>query len=84
MSIVMQALLQCGEVEESIPHFHRALRLLNTSLPSSMPRVLIGITSQIIRQWLHVKFPRRFMGRQRYSADDIVLRLSLVYIAAAI
>ena len=67
MLIIFQALLQCGEVEESIPHFLGALRLLDTTLPSGRPRALISIAGQAIRQLLHVVFPRRFLGRRRCS-----------------
>ena len=63
----IQALLQSGEVEESIPHFQQALRLLNANLPSRKPRVMMSIISQAFRQWLHVRFPRRFIGRQRWT-----------------
>ena len=63
----LQALLQSGEVEESIPHFQHALRLLRTQLPNRKLSVLISIVFQAIRQLLHVKFPRRFMGRRRYT-----------------
>lgn len=61
----LQALLQSGEAEESIPHFQQALRLLDTHLPSSKLGVLNDITSQALRQLLHIKFPRRFLEMQR-------------------
>ena len=65
VEVNLQALLQSGEVEESIPYFQQALRLLDTHLPSSRAGVLLDIASQALRQWLHTRFPRRFTERQR-------------------
>ena len=78
MLVFMQALLQSGEIEESIPHFQHALRLLNTRLPSRRPSVLISIMFQAIRQWLHVKFPRRFTGRHRYIYNSFGVKYMCV------
>lgn len=77
---LQQALLQCGEVEESIPHFQRALRLLNAKLPNSKPRALVEITSQALRQWLHIKFPSRFIGRQRYMVHMVYQKYKYTYL----
>lgn len=87
---VVQALLQSGEIEESIPHFQQALQLLNTNLPSSRPRVMMSIISQALRQCLHVRFPRRFIGQQRcvymymYMLSIHVLNVQCTYTCTCI
>ena len=65
-SLLLQALFQSGQVDECLPHFQAALRLLHTKLPRNMLGVVISLSYQTLRQWLHIKFPGRFTRRKGY------------------
>ena len=60
----MQALFQSGEVDESLPHFHNALRLLHTRLPTHNVTSAAFLGYHAFKQLLHIKFPRRFLARK--------------------
>ena len=65
MYILMQAYYQSGEIDESMPHFQRALFILDTHLPRSAAGALLNLAKQAMKQLLHCKFPHRFLGSKR-------------------
>ena len=61
---MFQALFQSGEVDESLPHFHHALKLLHTRLPTNNISSAAFLGYYAFKQLLHIKYPRRFLARK--------------------
>jgi class 3 adenylate cyclase len=57
------AYLSVGDFEASFGHLKAALELLGRPLPSGQAGFTLGLVGQILRQVLHRRFPRRFLGR---------------------
>ena len=64
LTLSLQALFQSGEIDESLPHFHNALRLLHTQLPTHTITSAAFLGYHAFKQLLHIKFPRRFLARK--------------------
>ncbi len=62
--LLLQALFQCGDIGESLPHFHSALGLLHTRLPTHTITSAVFLGYHAFKQLLHIKFPRRFLARK--------------------
>ena len=51
-------------MDESLPHFHDALKLLHTTLPTHTVTSAAFLGYHAFKQLLHIKFPRRFLARK--------------------
>ena len=71
--IFLQALFQSGEIEESLPHFKTALRLLHTRLPEGRITSTFALGYHAFKQFLHRKFPRRFIGSKSGRDSEMFL-----------
>ena len=69
----LQALFQSGEIEESLPHFKTALRLLHTTLPEGRITSTFALGYHAFKQFLHRKFPRRFIGSKSGRDSEMFL-----------
>ena len=53
-------------MEESIQHFKKGLHILGTRMPTSKIGSAFNLAYQAIKQYLHRKRPRFFLGRKRF------------------
>jgi class 3 adenylate cyclase/tetratricopeptide (TPR) repeat protein len=61
------AYLSVGEFDQSFGHLKAALDSLGQPLPSGQAGLVLGLLGQVFRQFLHRRWPQRFLGR---SKDD--------------
>lgn len=71
------AYLSVGDFEASFGHLKAALELLGRPLPSGQAGFVLGLVGQILRQFLHRRFPRRFLGRS--PQPEIALEAASIY-----
>jgi class 3 adenylate cyclase/tetratricopeptide (TPR) repeat protein len=69
--------LSVGDFDESFGHLTKALELLDRPLPPSQAGLMAGLLGQVARQFLHRRWPKRFLGRSKDPGD--VLVVSRVY-----
>jgi len=65
------AYLSVGDFEASFGHLGAALELLGRPLPSGQAGFTLGLLGQILRQVLHRRFPRRFLGRSPQAENAL-------------
>ncbi|XP_071790978.1 adenylate cyclase type 10-like isoform X1 [Asterias amurensis] len=61
-STMGQALFKMGRLDESMPHFNQALKLLGNRQPSSRAGAHFKLLIEGVRQLFHVWFPERAIG----------------------
>ncbi|XP_071485807.1 adenylate cyclase type 10-like [Diadema antillarum] len=66
--MIGQAMFRMGRVDESMPHFHRALIILGNVQPASRSSTVFKLMAEAFCQFFHVAFPRRCRGNT--SCDD--------------
>lgn len=50
-----------GQVRESLIWFHNALQMMSCSLPTGRMKGGLVLAGQLIKQYMHVKFPSHFI-----------------------
>ncbi|NTU62293.1 MAG: AAA family ATPase [Chloroflexi bacterium] len=76
-----EAYLSIGNVSEADRHFLLSLKHLDRPMPASTAGMMLGITTQMTRQFLHRLWPVRFIGRSRNRHVDS--ELSRIYVTIA-
>ncbi|XP_063957938.1 adenylate cyclase type 10-like [Lytechinus pictus] len=61
--MIGQTMFRMGRVEESIPHFYRALTVLQNEQPRSRTGVWASVIRAGFKQFMHLSFPTRLHGR---------------------
>jgi class 3 adenylate cyclase/tetratricopeptide (TPR) repeat protein len=76
-----EAYMGIGNVPEAYGNFQLALKHLNRPMPTTRAGVMLGITTQMTRQFLHRMWPARFIGRSRNRSVDS--EFSRIYVTVA-
>ena len=54
-----------GQVNESLPHFKKALKILGNAQPGNKVSAAFKIIPEFFQQMFHLLSPERFLGRAR-------------------
>ncbi|XP_078675268.1 adenylate cyclase type 10-like isoform X2 [Branchiostoma floridae x Branchiostoma belcheri] len=69
----MEAYFQMDRFEDSMPHFHRALKILGNPQPTSEAGVSLRLLRSGFRQLLHVMWPAQFVGKATSARANVLV-----------
>eukprot|EP00058_Branchiostoma_floridae_P024654 XP_002610144.1 hypothetical protein BRAFLDRAFT_121566 [Branchiostoma floridae] len=72
-SLQGQAYFQMDRFEDSMPHFHRALKILGNPQPTTEAGVRLRLLRAGFRQVLHVMWPDQFVGKAGSSRANVLV-----------
>ena len=76
-----EAHLGIGNVPEAYRYFQLSLKHLARPMPATRAGIMLGITTQMARQFLHRLWPARFIGRSHNRSVDS--ELTRIYVTVA-
>ena len=63
VTVRYQSLFRMGQMDESLPHFYRALAILGAEQPTHDWMLPLLLPSHLTQQWKHLQWPAKYLGR---------------------